>query len=57
MNEIAVLVEDDGSVYFNAEQVMTMLDNSNNLSAVRDDLRALLIQAQIDAAADLTAAE
>lgn len=57
MNEMAVLVEDDGSVYFNAEQVMTMLDNSNNLSAVRDDLRALLITAKVDAAADLTAVE
>ena len=57
MNEMAVLVEDDNSVYFNAEQVMTMLDNSNNLSAVRDDLRALLITAKVDAAADLTAVE
>lgn len=57
MNEMAVLVEDDGSVYFNAEQVMTMLDNSNNLSAVRDDLRALLITAKVDVAADLTAVE
>jgi len=47
MNEMTVLVEGE-AVYFDAEQVLTMLDNSSNLSAVRDDLRTLLIQAQVD---------